>query len=185
MEKIKIANRIQGYPMAIVLVGTLVGGKPTFTTAGWAVSADPNPYIGTMVLKTHRVAEGILTSKIFSVNIPGVELMNRTDCCGILSKCNVDKSESFEVFYGELKSAPMIEECPVCLECGLVATNELRLHQMFYGEVVQTYSEERYLTGGRLDAMKATPFALTVRGADGNYRLCGRSTGKAWVAVAG
>ena len=39
-----------------------------------------------------------------------------TDYCGLYSGRKVDKSRLFEVFYGELKTAPLIMECPVNLE---------------------------------------------------------------------
>jgi hypothetical protein len=34
----------------------------------------------------------------------------------------VDMSKLFDIFYGALKTAPMIRECPLCIECRTTAT---------------------------------------------------------------
>ena len=46
--------------------------------------------------------------------------MSITDYCGTVSGHITDKSMLFKVFYGETSSVPMIEECPVNLECRVV-----------------------------------------------------------------
>jgi flavin reductase (DIM6/NTAB) family NADH-FMN oxidoreductase RutF len=46
-------------------------------------------------------------------------LVKETDYCGIRSGKEVDKSKIFDVFYGELETAPMINDCPVTAECTL------------------------------------------------------------------
>ena len=179
MGKTKIANRVTGYPMPVVLVGVLVEDKPNFMAVGWSTRVNPDPpIVGVAITKTHHTVNGIRANKTFSVNIPGVELMDRTDYCGMFSGRQVDKSGLFEVFYGELKTAPMIGECPLNLECKLVDTIELSEVFFFLGEIVGAYSEERYLTDGKLDITKTNPFLLTMP--DGNYRPVGDPIGKAW-----
>jgi flavin reductase (DIM6/NTAB) family NADH-FMN oxidoreductase RutF len=42
-------------------------------------------------------------------------------------------------------------------------------HEMFIGDVVSTYTEEKYLTDGTLDLQKTKPFILA---AYGYYTLC-------------
>ena len=179
MTKIKIANRVTGYPMPVVLVGAFVDNKPNFMAVGWSTRVNPDPpIVGIAITKTHHTAKGIAANETFSVNIPGVELMDRTDYCGMFSGREVDKSELFEVFYGELETAPMIQECPVNMECKLVDTVELTAVYFFLGEIVQAFSEERYLTDGKLDVTKTRPFALTMP--DGSYRPIREAIGKAW-----
>ena len=46
-------------------------------------------------------------------------MMEKTDFCGLVSGRDIDKAALFDVFYGELKTAPMITECPLSLECRL------------------------------------------------------------------
>ena len=49
-----------------------------------------------------------------------MDLLEKNDYCGLVSGEKTDKSHVFDVFYGSLKTAPMIKECPVNLECQLI-----------------------------------------------------------------
>jgi flavin reductase (DIM6/NTAB) family NADH-FMN oxidoreductase RutF len=100
------------------------------------------------------------------------------DYCGIASGKNTDKSGVFEVFYGDLKTAPMIKECPVNLECKLVQTIELPTHYLFIGEIVASYADEQFLSTGKPDMQKINPLLLTMP--DNHYWLIGKEAGHAW-----
>lgn len=69
-----------------------------------------------------------------------------TDYCELFSGNKVDKSQLFETFYGKLRTAPMIRECPINLECKLLQTLEFDMNKAFIGEIVEAYAEEQYLT---------------------------------------
>ena len=112
------------------------------------------------------------------LNIPGMDLMEKVDYCGLVSGEKSDKSEVFDVFYGDLTNAPMIRECPLCMECRLVNAVDLPSNTLFIAEIINTYSEERYLTDGKPDIEKIHPFALTMP--DNNYWKVGERAGKAW-----
>ncbi|MFH1154461.1 MAG: flavin reductase family protein, partial [Pseudomonadota bacterium] len=64
-------------------------------------------------------------------------------------------------FYGELKTAPLISECPLCLECKVVEIVESGLNEIFIGEIVGTFTEEGFLTEGKLDFKKMKPLILS------------------------
>ena len=72
----------------------------------------------------------------------------KTDYCGLVSGRDTDKAALFDVYYGELKTAPMITECPLSLECGLEITVENPTNNFYIGEIIASYTEEKYLTGG-------------------------------------
>jgi len=55
------------------------------------------------------------------------------------------------------KSAPLISECPLRLECKLVDTVESGLNEIFIGEVVGAFTEERFLIEGKMDFQKMKP----------------------------
>jgi hypothetical protein len=117
VEKVKIENGTYALPMPVVLVGAVVENKPNFMAVGWVTRVHLNPpMIAVSLRKTHYTNEGIIQKKTFSVNIPGVELAEKVDYCGIFSGRKADKSQIFEVFYGELPTAPMVRECPICME---------------------------------------------------------------------
>jgi flavin reductase (DIM6/NTAB) family NADH-FMN oxidoreductase RutF len=107
-----------------------------------------------------------------------VDMVAVTDYCGIVSGGKTDKSKLFEVFYGELKSAPMISECPLTIECKLVQTVDLPTNTLFIGEIRNIYSEERYLENGKPDVRKIRPFLLTMP--DNRFWSVGGQVGNAW-----
>jgi flavin reductase (DIM6/NTAB) family NADH-FMN oxidoreductase RutF len=161
MEKIEVAVERLYYPMPCSLVGANVAGKANFLTVAWFTMANPKPACVLVTLnKAHYTNAGIVENGTFSINIPSADLVEKVDYCGIVSGRKVDKSAVFEVFYGKLRTAPMIKECPFCVECRLVQTLDLHQEQLFIGEIVAAYSEERYLTDGAPDMTKMNPFLL-------------------------
>lgn len=178
-EKIKIDNNVFVYPMPVTLLGTNVKGKANFMALGWVsrVNANP-PMIGVGVHKSHYTPEGIKENGSFSVNFPGVKLVRETDYCGLVSGKKTDKSDMFEVFYGELETAPMVKECTLNLECRLVETLEFPTNYFFVGEIIAAYSEEQYLTQGKPDIKKMESLLLTMP--DNSYWAVGDYVGEAW-----
>ncbi|MGB9927300.1 MAG: flavin reductase family protein [Methanosarcina sp.] len=178
-EKVNIGNNVFVYPMPVTLVGTQVEGKANFMAVGWITRVNPNPpYIGVGINNNHYTAKGILENKSFSINFPSVDMLEKTDYCGLVSGRKEDKSKLFEVFYGGLEAAPMIKECPLNLECRLVDKIEFSTNTFFVGEILAAYSEERYLTEGKPDIKKMEPFLLTMP--DNTYWSVGDYAGKAW-----
>ncbi len=103
-----------------------------------------------------------------------------TDYTGLVSGKNVDKSGIFDIFYGQMKSAPMISQCPLSMECKVFQTVELPSHTFFIAEIIDIYSEDRFLTEGKPDVKKINPFLLTMP--DNKYWSVGDCVGKAWGA---
>jgi hypothetical protein len=89
-----------------------------------------------------------------------------------------DKSEIFDLFYGELKTAPLINDCPLCMECKLVEIVESGANEIFIGEIVGTYTEEGFLTDGKLDFRKMIPLILSQP--DTSYWRLGEQVASAW-----
>ena len=180
MEKTRIDNNVVGYPMPVVLVGAMVNGKANFMAVGWISKVNSRPPMIGIALGTHYTNGGIEEHGVFSVNIPGIPMMEETDYCGIVSGAKTDKSKIFDVFHGDLKNAPLIRECPVCMACKVYDRMRLPNDTFYVGEVVEVYSEERYLTDGKPDIKKINPFTLTMP--DNNYWEVGNSVGNAWSA---
>ena len=164
MEKIAIGAKTFLYPMPTTLVGANVGGKPNYLTVAYCGIVQHNPaLIAVSSGKKHYTNAGIKENGTFSVNIPSEELVTITDYCGIVSGTSVDKSILFEPFYGKLKTAPMIKECPLNLECKLVQTLDYGgSAEIFIGEIVEAYSEEQYLTNGLPDIKKIKPIVFSM-----------------------
>ena len=180
-KKIDLGAKVAAYPMPMVLVGANVKGKANFLAVAWFMAAGMvPPKVAVTLNKTHYTNQGIKDNKTFSVNVPSEDMMKATDYCGIVSGLKVDKSGVFDVFYGKLKTAPMIAECPVNLECSLDKVIDNGSHEMFVGDIVSTFTEEKYLTAGAVDAKKVNPFMLSLN--DRIYYGLGEQKGKAWEA---
>jgi len=161
----------------VCLVGANVAGKPNFEAIAWFNIADYNPYLISISSdKSHYTNKGIREHKEFSVNIPSVDMAAVTDYCGTHSGEKVDKSKIFDVFYGELKNAPMISECPINVECKLTKTIQLSRNELLIGEIAGVYIEDRYLTDAKPDLRKINP--LVFEEGVGNYWKLGDHIGR-------
>lgn len=158
MSNIKTKLSYPPLILPVCLVGANVNGKPNFEAIAWfnLVDYEPN-LISVSSEKSHYTNQGIRNNKTFSVNIPSPDMAAVTDYCGIHSGGKIDKSEVFDVFYGELQTAPMISDCPLNIECKLIKTVELPHDELFIGEIIGVYSEEKYLTNGKPDIVKINP----------------------------
>jgi len=84
--------------------------------------------------------------------------MKETDYCGIVSGKMTDKAALFDLFYGDLKTAPMIDQYPVCMECRLERTVDFTTHDVFLGEIAATYAQKEVLMAdGNIDISKVKP----------------------------
>jgi flavin reductase (DIM6/NTAB) family NADH-FMN oxidoreductase RutF len=179
MEKIKIDSGAAFlYPMPMVLVGSVVEGKANFMAVGWVSRVNFKPPLFAIALGPHHTNQGIDENKEFSINIPDVSLIEKTDYCGLVSGSKTDKSDLFNIFYGALCKAPLIEECPVCMSCSLYDTVKLPFNTLYIGETKEVFTEEKYMTDKMLDIKKVNPFTLTMP--DNHYWSVGENLGKAW-----
>lgn len=178
VEKISIGNNAHIIPMPTVLVGSIKEGRPNFMTVAWVCRVNASPCSMCVAIGNKFTAGGIIENKEFSINIPSVNLVELTDLMGLVSGREYDKSKEFSIFYGSLKNAPMIRECPVTMECRLVESVRLEVDTVFIGEVNNVWSEEKYLTNGAPDITKVSPFCLSMP--DNRYWAIGEEVGRAW-----
>jgi len=180
MVKNKIKSGVFLYPMPIVIVGALVNIKPNFMPIAWCnIVEHKPPMIFISAHQSHYTNNGIKENNTFSVNIPSADMAELMDYLGIKSGRDIDKSNLFEIFYGDLKSAPMITQAPINLECKVVKTVDIETgHEIFIGEIVNVYAEEKYLTKGIPDVKKFNPIVFTMN--DNNYWKIGEHIGRAW-----
>ena len=179
MSKITIEKNLFCLPWTQTLLGTHVNGKVNFMALDWLTRVNYQPaMLGICVNKAHASNAAIRETNEFSVNIPSVDMVGVTDYCGIVSGRKVDKSKLFDVFYGDLKSAPLIIDCPLNIECRLVQSVDLPTNTFFIGEIVNIYSEEKYIDNGKPDVRKIRPFLLTMP--DNRFWAVGEQVGNAW-----
>jgi len=174
-EKLGDTNAL--YPLVTALVGATVDGKPDFATVA---------HVGIAHLKgitlgmgrVHLTNDGIKANRTFSVNLPSEDMVVVTDHVGMVSGRAEDKAKLFDIFYGELDTAPMIQQCKVTMECRLIEHIELPTHDLFVGEIVATYADLDVLTNGVVDIGKVKPLLFDM--ASRKYWSLGQPLAKCW-----
>ncbi len=168
------------FPMPMTLVGAVVEGKANFLAAAWVTRVNMKPPMMLAALGRHHTNRGIEEHGEFSINVPSVALLAKTDYCGIVSGRNQDKSRLFEVFCGALAHAPLIADCPLVMACRLVEKVSLPGDTLYIGEVVEAFAAEGALSEGRPDLRKIDPFVLAMP--ENRYFRIGEPVGRAWSA---
>jgi flavin reductase (DIM6/NTAB) family NADH-FMN oxidoreductase RutF len=182
MKKITLGAQTLVYPMPAFLIGANVAGKANFMTAAWSGIACSKPPMVSVALQHHRhTLKGIKENGTFSVNVPSQDQVKETDYCGIVSGTKQDKAAdcSFTVFYGQLKTAPLIEQCPLNLECKVVHILNLGSHALIVGQIEETHVSEACVTDGLPDADKLKPIIYSP-GAEKRYYTLGAPLAKAF-----
>ena len=184
MLKNKIQPKAYLFPMPLAVIGANVNGKPNFETVAYVgiIESKP-PLISVASYETHHTNIGIKENGTFSVNTPSEELVEKVDYCGLVSGKKIDKSEVFDVFYGELETAPMISQSPLNLECKVIKVLNLKdllgiekAHDIFFGKIEGAYADEEYLTDGIPDIIKLKPLIYSL----GKYWKVGEELAEAW-----
>lgn len=182
MNKIIMGPQTLIYPMPALLVGAIVNDKPNFMTVAWSGIANGEPpMISVAIRRTRYTLRGIRQNLTFSVNVPSTDMVRETDYCGLTHGSEVNKVEvcQFKVFYGELGNAPLIEQCPINLECKVAHILDLDSHSLVVGRIEETHVSEDCLTHGKPDVNKIKPLSY-IRAPAERYQALGKVIAKAF-----
>ena len=182
MNKIPTDPESLIYPSPIVLVGANVDDKPNFLAVGACGVANAEPPMISVAIRHNRYTDrGIRQNMSFSVNLPSRDMIKETDYCGIVSGSEVNKVKvcQFRIFYGKLKNAPLIEQCPINIECKVIHILDLGSHSLVIGTVEESYTSDNCLTGGKPDINKIQPLAW-IRQPSRQYHALGEVVAKAF-----
>ncbi len=160
MAKVLMGPSTLIYPMPALLVGANVEGNPNFMAVAWSGIVNSTPPMISVALNYRRhTLIGVKQTMNFSVNVPSADLVKEVDYCGIISGAEVNKAEvcKFKVFYGKLGNAPLIEQCPVNLECKVMHILDLGSHSLVIGRIEETHVTDSCLTDGKPDFNKIKP----------------------------
>ena len=176
LKKIKMGTLQFLNHKPVVLVGTVIDDKPNFLTVSWTGITSSNPPTMSVSIRNIRYSlKGIQENKTFSVNIPSVKMVKGTDYCGSVSGSKYDKVKEceFKIFYGNLDNAPLIEQCPINIECKVFQTIVIGDHSIIIGEIIESYINENCFTKDLPDIKKIDPmcFCTLTTKAMGYYKL--------------
>jgi flavin reductase (DIM6/NTAB) family NADH-FMN oxidoreductase RutF len=116
--------------------------------AAWVTNVcfDP-PAVVVGIRDSRYTFELIQKKKCFGVNIPSVKIAKETDYCGMVSGRDYNKFDEtgLTVFKGKEVDVPLINECPINIECKLVQQIKIGSHDAFIGEIVKVYYDEEMI----------------------------------------
>lgn len=144
----KPGNMVYPLPAAMVSVGT-EDGRTNILTIAWTGTICTNPPMLYISVRPERYSYHMIKeSGEFVVNLTTEALAKATDYCGVRSGKDVDKWKETGLTCGKanaLSYAPIIEECPVNIECRVTEVKELGSHHMFLAEVVSVQVSDEYM----------------------------------------
>lgn len=147
-------------------------------TIGWTGilnTIPPKTYIS--VRPTRYSYELIKEKGEFVINLTPSNLVKEADYCGIYTGKKVDKFEKCKLtkVKGTEVDAPMIDECPVSIECRVTDIIPLGSHDMFMADIVAVNVDESLFD--KDDKMRLDKANL-VAYAHGEYFELGKKIGK-------
>ena len=143
MQKTKISVPFRPvYPSPAGLVVSIdENKKPNVMTAGeiFNIGLKEPAIIGIALRKATYTHSLIVKSGQFTVNLPTAAILDKVDLVGTCTgRDGLDKFAEYGLTPAKSSviDAPIIEECPVNLECKMLSVSVVGDHDLFLGEVV-------------------------------------------------
>lgn len=159
--KKNIGNGLALYPTPLVVIGTMVNGKPNYMLAGH-LGIIGHDRVMVSLAKSHYTNQGIKDTKALTISIVDEAILKKADYVGCTSGNKTDKSEVFACHAGET-GAPVIDEAPVVMECTVDDIYETPGFESFICKIAGVHAEESVLNkDGKIDynALKPVLFEM-------------------------
>ena len=168
------------YPAPIVLIGAMVEERANYATVGDCAIMGIRPAVVAISLgEAGFTIRGILDAKAFSINIPTTEMLPLVDYFGSVSGKDVDKSELVESTPGTLPGVPLLDACPVSLECRVIEECAVEHRHIFIAEIAEAHVDERFIreADGRLGMAALQDLDPILYTLDNTYHSVGKPIG--------
>ena len=155
-------NFFQAGPTSVVVMVTAADpdGRANIITLGMYMPISHTPPLVCIGIAPRRFSHDLIAgSGEFVVNIPSIDLVHEMHFCGTKSGRDLDKFTATRLtpIPARKVGPPLINECIGHLECRVVQTHICGDHTLFIGEVIAASADERVLTKGKFDPLKAKP----------------------------
>jgi len=166
-------------PTPVVLLSVAGHGKEkaNIITLAWVGTVCSSPPMLSVAIRPSRHSHGLVNAaREFVVNIPRAAQLEAVDVAGVWSGAEHDKFTElgFTARPAKLVAAPLIEECPINIECVVRHQLALGAHDLYLAEIVAVqYDEELIDSRGRLKTAKLDAMAYV----DGEYWSLGERLG--------
>jgi flavin reductase (DIM6/NTAB) family NADH-FMN oxidoreductase RutF len=166
-------------PTPVVLLSVAGHGKdrPNIITLAWVGTVCSSPPMLSVAIRPSRHSHRLVdAAREFVVNVPRAEQLEQVDLAGVWSGAEHDKFEELGLTATPASrvAAPLIEECPVNIECVVRHQLALGAHDLYIAEIVAVQYDDDVLDArGRVRTSKLTPVAFV----EGQYWSLGQQIG--------
>jgi flavin reductase (DIM6/NTAB) family NADH-FMN oxidoreductase RutF len=168
MKKIALSPKLSTFPMPVAVISVGKGEKANLITLAYVGKVCHDPPIINISIRPRRHSYHLIEKyNEFVINYPTIEQIKETDYIGTRSGRDVNKWRELNLTKEEASvvQVPMIKEFPWNMECKVIKRIEFGSHVCYFGRVVATHSDPKYVKNERLDPDKINfPAYLT-----GNY----------------
>ncbi|MDD5421918.1 MAG: flavin reductase family protein [Candidatus Omnitrophota bacterium] len=179
MPKSDIPTGTGLFPIPVVLISCIEKDceRANIITIAWCgiICSEP-PSVAASIRPSRHSYKMIKSTGDFVMNIPTKSLIDKVDQCGLRSGKEIDKFKEFgftRVASAKVRS-PMIQECPVNIECVVKDIVKLGAHDMFIGEVLAIHADTEAIDmDGHFDYARIQPFVYN----QGEYWDLGKKIG--------
>jgi flavin reductase (DIM6/NTAB) family NADH-FMN oxidoreductase RutF len=187
MARKELAGATVLYPLPVIIVTCAdEAGRTNAVTLAWNGIICSEPPMLSISIRPGRFSHPMIAQTgEFVVNIPTVRVVTAVDYCGHVSGRDVEdkiKEAGLTAQPASKVRAPLIRECPVCLQCRVKQVLSLGTHDMFVAEIVAVDAEESVMRAdATIDPEKAAPVAYM----QGDYWSLGQRIGVRGMSQAG
>ncbi len=166
-------------PTPVVLLSVAGHGKDkgNIITLAWVGTVCSAPPMLSVAIRPSRHSHRLVnTAREFVVNIPRAGQLEQVDLAGVWSGAEHDKFAElgFTARPAKHVAAPLIEECPINIECVVRHQLDLGAHDLFLAEIVAVqYDEDVLDSRGRVKTSALQPIAYV----EGQYWSLGERIG--------
>ncbi len=166
-------------PAPVVLLSVAGHGKEkdNIITLAWAGTVCSEPPMLSVAIRPSRHSHRLVdAAREFVVNIPRAGQLEQVDLAGVWSGAEHDKFAELGLTARPAKqvAAPLIEECPINIECVVRHQLDLGAHDLYLAEIVAVqYDEEVLDAKGRVKTGALEPIAYV----EGEYWSLGERIG--------
>lgn len=174
----KPGTLIYPLPAALISCGSSTEDYNLFTVS-WMGTICSNPPMCYISVRKERHSYNLIKeSGEFVINLTNEDLAFAADWCGVRSGKDYNKFEEMKLtpVKGEMVSAPIVKESPLCIECRVKEVIELGSHDMFISDVINVQADTQYIDP-ETDTFKLSEAKL-IAYSHGHYYKLGEEIGK-------
>ncbi|MFX1586032.1 MAG: flavin reductase family protein [Promethearchaeota archaeon] len=154
MKKVTLDPGITVFPMPAAVISVGRGDEANLITLAYVgkVCLEPPTVVISIQPKRHSY---YLIEKYgeFVINYPTIDQLKEIDYCGTRSGRNVNKWKELNLTkeQASIVQIPMIKEFPWNVECKVINRIKLGSHVCYFGEMVATHSDSKYVKDNELN----------------------------------